>query len=346
MKNKTNQIQKTCLHCNNIFLAKRHTRMFCCLRCQQTNKRKEKFQEEPDMVVCEICGLKSHNISTHIKRIHKIDTEEYIKTYNKPVCSETYSNKISTFTSGEDNPGYQHGGKFSALSDKFIHTSTTNKQEVLEKISKSNRENGNNNTTTEFWIKQGFTPEEAKLKIAERQSTFSLEKCIAKHGEEKGRDIWNKRQEKWQNNLNSKPPEEIERITRAKMMNGLGYSKMSQELFWRVYELVREQYEDIYFATLGENNEKLDHGVSSKEYFYISPSGKKFFFDFLLKSKKLIIEFDGDYWHGEARGNQQRDKDRDQVLIQDGYKILHISERDYKKDPNRIISACLEFING
>jgi hypothetical protein len=310
------------------------------------SKRKETFKETPDMVTCSVCGLKSHNISTHIKRIHKITTKEYIQSYNTPVCSESYSDTISSYTSGENNPGYQHGGRLSSLSDNFIHSDIVDKQAIIDKISKSNKENGNNSTTLEYWIKQGFTLEEAKEKLAERQSTFSLEKCIEKHGEEKGKEIWANRQQKWQKTLNDKSPEEIERINRAKMLNGLGYSKISQEIFWKIYEKISSHFDDVYFATLGKNNEKLEYGVASKEYFYISKAGPKFFFDFFIKSKNLIIEFDGDYWHGEARGNQERDKNRDEILKQEGFIVLHISERDYKSNPTHTLNKCLEFISG
>ena len=38
--------------------------------------------------------------------------------------------------------------------------------------------------------------------LSERQRTFSKEICINKYGEEKGIEIFNKRQNLWQKNLN------------------------------------------------------------------------------------------------------------------------------------------------
>ena len=72
--------------------------------------------------------------------------------------------------------------------------------------------------------------EEARKILAERQCTFSLQTCIDKYGKEEGTKIFNERQEKWQNTLSSKPFEELERIKKAKMLNGRGYSKISQKL--------------------------------------------------------------------------------------------------------------------
>ena len=53
----------------------------------------------------------------------------------------------------------------------------------------------------EYWMNKGFSKKEAIIKRSERQSTFSLEKCIEKYGEELGNKRWQKRQDKWINSL-------------------------------------------------------------------------------------------------------------------------------------------------
>lgn len=69
--------------------------------------------------------------------------------------------------------------------------------------------NNSDRTRTQlgYWIKKGFTEEEALIKLNKEQSTFSKQKCIEKYGEEKGIEIWKKRQDKWQQTLNSKSKE-------------------------------------------------------------------------------------------------------------------------------------------
>jgi len=37
----------------------------------------------------------------------------------------------------------------------------------------------------QYWVNKGYTEEEAKIKVKEAQSTFTLEKCIQKYGKEK-----------------------------------------------------------------------------------------------------------------------------------------------------------------
>ena len=75
---------------------------------------------------------------------------------------------------------------------------------------------GSHDTSIEYYLKKGLSEEEAKAALKERQATFTLEKCIKRHGLEEGIKIFNERQEKWQNTLNSKTQEEKDAINRSK----------------------------------------------------------------------------------------------------------------------------------
>ena len=101
-----------------------------------------------------------------------------------------------------------------------------------------------NPTQLAYWIKKGYREEDALLKLKERQTTFSLEKCIEKYGEEEGLNRWKNRQEKWMKNYKKN-----------------NFSKISQELFWSIYNLINDEYKkEIYFATI--NNNILDITLS------------------------------------------------------------------------------------
>lgn len=67
-----------------------------------------------------------------------------------------------------------------------------------------------------YWLTICPTEDEAKVEHSKYQSTFSLEKCILKHGLEAGTEIFNKRQDTWQNTLKSKTPQEIESFNKLK----------------------------------------------------------------------------------------------------------------------------------
>jgi len=71
-------------------------------------------------------------------------------------------------------------------------------------------------TNIAYYLNKGYTLEESKQMLSERQRTFSLKKCIEKYGEEIGLDVFNARQEKWQNTLKSKSQKEIDRINMSK----------------------------------------------------------------------------------------------------------------------------------
>jgi len=176
-----------------------------------------------------------------------------------------------------------------------------------------------------YWLKRGYTEEEALLKVKERQTTFSLDICIEKYGEVDGKKRWLERQHLWNTNYKKN-----------------NFSKISQKLFWSIYELL-ENKSDIYFATLkngvlddsGCNNElrlKLSCDV-------VSP-------DFIDVSQKKIIEFDGIYYHRNTPENAKRSKDRDDMLKFDNYLVLHINEKDYKENKEKVIKECIEFLKN
>jgi hypothetical protein len=104
-----------------------------------------------------------------------------------------------------------------------------NEQEAIEKAKEfkdSNNKNGSKgrrnlnpwekSTRIEYYLERGYSLEDAKNVLKERQATFSLEKCIEKYGEDAGSIVWRERQDKWQNTLNSKPLKEICRINKSK----------------------------------------------------------------------------------------------------------------------------------
>lgn len=74
-----------------------------------------------------------------------------------------------------------------------------------EEYKKTQKKNGSlSNTSVSYFLNKGFNMEESIKMLQERQSTFSLNKCKIKYGEEKGLELWKKRQEKWRNSIKRK----------------------------------------------------------------------------------------------------------------------------------------------
>ena len=114
---------------------------------------------------------------------------------------------------------------------------------------------------------------------------------------------------------------------------GKGYSEISQKLFNAIKNALPE-ITDMLYATNGG------------EYIVDCSPVKHPMLDFYIPSLKCWIEYDGDYWHGEARGNQERDRNREEAIkkVMPSIKLKRVSERDFKTNPELIIDECVEWI--
>lgn len=163
--------------------------------------------------------------------------------YGEKLGKEKWAKKKSKIQ-GENNPWFNHGGKLSPFKKGSVNYS----EESIKKASK----NRSYNTTIDYYINKGYSKEEAILKLKERQTTFSLKKCIEKYGKNKGLEVWRKRQEKWQNTLKSKSQEEIDDINKRKS-SGIG-QYLDRSIKGSLYY--------IYFYT--DHSEFWKIGITSK----------------------------------------------------------------------------------
>lgn len=243
------------------------------------------------------------------------------------VFDDDFESEIAYSIMRNKNPFTGHTGEYSPYSKSFCGYKGLSDNEIRVKQRETMRHDmiGRNTNQIEYWINKGFTEEESKIKVSERQKTFSLEKCIEKYGKDEGIKRWQQRQEKWLKNYKKQ-----------------NFSSVSQELFWKIYEQIKKENLDIRFATIDSNKNK---DTSGKNHEFLLKTKKSFIKpDFVILDFKKIIEFDGDYWHGNARGNKSRDFVRDKTLSEMGYKVLHVPERDYKKNPKEIIDNCVNFL--
>jgi len=73
-----------------------------------------------------------------------------------------------------------------------------------------------NHRCVEYWVERGYSTEDAKKIISDKQSTFSLDSCIKKYGEDVGRKIFLDRQKKWQCTIKNKHATELTAINEKK----------------------------------------------------------------------------------------------------------------------------------
>lgn len=134
---------------------------------------------------------------------------------------------------------------------------------------------------------------------------------------------------------------ELESQTIKRCLNFLSGS-LDQEMYQTIWSVIKHKISDVYFATLNENKE-IDE--SGRNYEYRLRLNKSYILpDFYIPSLKLIIEFDGTYYHRPTPENKKREAERDRNIMESGYKVLHISEHDYKLDKKGEVQKCLNFI--
>jgi len=129
--------------------------------------------------------------------------EFYTLLYGEEHAKEKLNKKASR-VKGENNPGYQHGGKFSPFSKKFVAGDIS--EETKKKAVASRDANNSVTARLSYWTER-YGEEEGQRLYYDRQNTFNREKLIAKYGEEEGIRRWNERQEKWLASLEALPEE-------------------------------------------------------------------------------------------------------------------------------------------
>lgn len=363
---------KQCKLCNEEFEAKSKNTTLCSscniklkrqrtvdsnlrLREQKRLDNNEKYADVVDIPTCLICGWKSTSLQSHLTT-HGLTVDQYRKQFNvgnDKVFHSSYIKMKSDRISGGKNPGYQHNGtmsSFSKNSKQYQMLDENEKEDAVKtqiiKANKTKKQNQNYNTTVEFYTKQGFSEQEASDLLSNRQSTFSLKRCIEKYGEIDGTIRWSQRQTKWLNTLDNLPEEEKQRIYKLKqeaIRKAIPFSKISFELFESM------GIPDSYYGK-HEKTIKLTSGR------WISP-------DFCKGTH--IIEFFGDYWHAnpskytpdftvvypggvkkQAQDIWISDENRVKSLIELGYEVLIIWEKDYRQNKNEVINRCLRFLNS
>jgi very-short-patch-repair endonuclease len=87
--------------------------------------------------------------------------------------------------------------------------------------------------------------------------------------------------------------------------------------------------------------------------FFITHDNDTFAYDFKLKGLPILIEVDGDYWHGGPGVNQyvpfinevqDKDKLKTEIAQQHGYTVLRFWGSDIKERPFWVIQQLLSHI--
>lgn len=127
--------------------------------------------------------------------------------------------------------------------------------------------------------------------------------------------------------------------------NGFGVSRVSQKLFWKIYDnLNQENKNKCYFNDLNKevkikisNQDK--NMLNTEDLLYLNKN--RYNIDFILENK--IIEFDGEYWH-KIKDSSIKDMIKDKFLQSKGFLILRIPEMEFVNNSQETIEKCLKFL--
>lgn len=130
------------------------------IRQRAVERTHSKFPDTADpktYVECKICGFRSPDLAGHPSRVHGISQDEY-KTRYGSIKSEATREAMK----GEKNPAFNHGGRLSPFSRKFLkYTDDTKFDEAIEQLhKKSNQtktENNVDNTKIGYYLSRGMT---------------------------------------------------------------------------------------------------------------------------------------------------------------------------------------------
>lgn len=318
---KKRNIGKTCIQCNIDISNQPIVKKFCSEECMIKHRLAKVNKGIPgiDYIVCPLCFRHVKQISNAHAKMHGfVSPTEMAKTLEIETTCQALKDKVT----GENNPGFNHQGKYSKFSKNFIHGydkewhNNHNEQNKLNR--KKHPERYINNL--EYWMEKANSIEEAK-ELHKKFQTRDLAFFIDKYGEELGKQKHLTKTEKW-----------------LKSYKKSNFSKVSQELFNHIIESCQLDHEHIYFATFDredmreyknkEHRLKLDNMI-------ILP-------DFIDLNTKRIIEFDGTYWH-EIR-NQEKEIARNEQIKNAGYDVLYVREQDYYNNKNKVIQECIYFL--
>ena len=308
-----------------------------------------------EIIFCDICKINigKYGFFRHLKYKHNITLKQYYDKYilkNEadklcPICGKEKS--ILSITKG------------------YYHKTCDNKNCI-------NKHRDNIMSKLDINGKSGYDKMSEKMVYTKRNTIDDnglsiIDKAGLKFGET-WNSLSNKKKDEWKENRrkgnirsmgvdNPWKCKKITKIIQKKRMKTLMkngtlnnyYSKISQDLFWSIYErLPKKLKKYTYFAELNNEN-----------YFYDNINNSYYFYDFVISNIKFCIEFNGDYWHANPEFYKEddivikykvdeiwnRDKVKNDFIRSKGYELVIVWENEYKNDEVKVLEKVLYSIN-
>jgi hypothetical protein len=364
----------SCINCSRSFDSNSNAApIYCSVSCRRFYTRSKKYSAgvlNHDYIICAWDNQPvGKYMSDHIKKFHIDKTiEQYQAQFpGQPIIAPAYLEKISKNSGkhmqtdyyksmfsnkikGADNPNHkskttlqqrQLCSKYSKeyWRQNFPELTEAEIELSVSQFAKSSQVNRLTETQLEYWLKKcGGDAKLAKIMLKDRQTTFSLDKCIKKYGEVEGKKKWIDRQEKWK-----------KKVFNEHTYIGGGRSIVSVDFFNKIINELKLPADSYMF----DKNEKfMTDTINNLTYKY----------DFTYLPNKRIIEFNGDYWHcnpviyesdyyhkiKDMTAQQIWDYDgiKTKLAESHGYTVMSIYERNWIDNPGETLKKCIDFLNA
>jgi hypothetical protein len=279
---------------------------------KETKSQRRKSTKLDISLDCKMCGVivKSNaGLASHLRWEHDESYESYIlRCYNIDIIK---------------------------LEEEYQSYRINNKEKINKEITRGLRKHAE---SLKGKTKKEILGEDRYQKFRESmKGVFSLEWFIKKYGEEEGRIKYQERSV----NVSKKSHFKIYNQT-----NKNNWSNISQELFQKIYDIIGNKFNNIYFAKL---NHEYSCGIQSHN------------FDFVVLDNKKVIEFHGDRFHANPELYKEDDiplkflnktskeiwnEDREKYdkIKNKGFELKVVWEKDYLKNKNETVLDCIKFL--
>lgn len=289
------------------------------------------------MFICTRCGneyLSYNSLSKHTRTAYNLSGEELYREYYGINEVPTCKCGCGTPTKWRIDRGYGeyvNGHNSKGISNAMF--GKTHSKTAREKISKKRKEkfaNGEytfinspiySETQKKLWAQDGY---KEKMKVAREKSGWR-EKISKKMSGENNPFYGKKRPD---HSKLMKSPEMVKKIFTKRSITDI---------------------EQLMVNLLDSLNVEYYH------QFFLTDDGDTFAYDFKIKGHSILIEVDGDYWHGGPGVNthvpfvnEVKDKDvlKTRIAQQQGYTVLRVWGSQIKETPDIIIQQLLNHIQS
>ena len=202
----------------------------------------------------------------------------------------------------------------------FDHSSETQKRKADISAAKSRGNKSYSCRTIGYWVKKGFSPEEAKNKIAIIQATNTIDRYKEKYGQQ-GNHLFHQRRLKWTDMMNNPNIHKSRSTALWRYIERYGevdgFAKYIQTCKNRASKILANgcraskesliAFDDIIHWL---DNNKISYYIGhdgNKEWFIYDDFTKRvYFYDLTIPSLHMIIEYHGEAFHPNPNWDSEK----------------------------------------